>query len=299
MAEWRGSDGAILRAIGLDLRGADLSGCDLSDAWLTGASLIGVSLAGACLYGAHLEFADLTGADLTGAHLGKVEMDEAVLRSARLTGADLMRASLAKVDARSASFRGAVLTRTSLWGADLRGADLSDATVDWTSLRRARVDGSTTVEGLSGTVRGAVTLVADTEEIELDGDDLQAWLSGHGATATVAVPVARDRADRTPVDVRSTAVADPAERRDELVLRSVRDEDGTSVRSVHLTAAGELVVEGHDLGPGVERHFGLREYEFQRRLSGDQTQRLRALLDATDQDDLLHVIGNRFNDTFH
>lgn len=71
------------------------------------------------------------------------------------------------------------------------------------------------------------------------------------------------------------------------------------VRIVHLTADGELIIKGHDLGPGVERHFGHREYEFQRRLSAAQTQRLWALLDASDPDSLLHVIGERFSDTFH
>lgn len=47
-----------------------------------------------------------------------------------------------------------------------------------------------------------------------------------------------------------------------VVLRRVKDADGTRFLGASLTADGNIVIEGQDLGDGVERFFGVREYEW-------------------------------------
>ena len=79
-----------------------------------------------------------------------------------------------------------------------------------------------------------------------------------------------------------------------LVLAHVEDGDGIIWRTVSLTDDGGLLVGGHDLGPGVERVFGFREYEFERRLSARETETLRHLLRVTGDGDLLTAIEDRF-----
>jgi hypothetical protein len=74
-----------------------------------------------------------------------------------------------------------------------------------------------------------------------------------------------------------------------LVLRSLRDERGTSHRSVELRR-GCLVVVGHDLGGIYD------EYEFERKLSREETARLCELLEV-DPADLLTEVEQRFGDT--
>lgn len=92
-------------------------------------------------------------------------------------------------------------------------------------------------------------------------------------------------------------VNDSKEQRTTLVLTDVRDEDGTMWRAVSLIEDGGLAILGHDLGPGVERIFGCREYEFERRLSAADVSSLRRLLSVAPDGDLLAAIGERFEST--
>ena len=87
-----------------------------------------------------------------------------------------------------------------------------------------------------------------------------------------------------------------SEPRKNLVLTQVGDEDGFMRRSIHLTAEGQLVIEGHDLGAGVERIFGCREYEFERTLSVGETAQLAELLEVSVVE-LLPAIQQRFGTT--
>ena len=87
------------------------------------------------------------------------------------------------------------------------------------------------------------------------------------------------------------------EQRTTLVMQDVSDADGTMWRAVHLSASNELVIEGHDLGRGVERVFGSGEYEFQRALSSNETSELRKLLGLSGDKDLLAAIAERFDST--
>lgn len=47
-----------------------------------------------------------------------------------------------------------------------------------------------------------------------------------------------------------------------MILRQIKDADGSRLLEASITAEGDLLIEGHDLGDGVERHFGVREYEW-------------------------------------
>ena len=47
-----------------------------------------------------------------------------------------------------------------------------------------------------------------------------------------------------------------------VVLRRVKDADGSRLLEASLTVDGDLLIEGWDLGDGVERIFGVREYEW-------------------------------------
>lgn len=83
-----------------------------------------------------------------------------------------------------------------------------------------------------------------------------------------------------------------------LVLRDVRDENGSSRRQVSLGDGGRLSILGHDLGGGVAGIFGDDdEYEFERRLSPAETTELRRLLGLTTGGDLLDAIAARFTST--
>lgn len=83
----------------------------------------------------------------------------------------------------------------------------------------------------------------------------------------------------------------------EVVLRSVRD--GRDVRhlSASITAAGDLLIEGQDLGPGVEAFFGagMTEYEWTRTVGRADLPALLASLGATPGEDVLDVLARRFS----
>lgn len=82
-----------------------------------------------------------------------------------------------------------------------------------------------------------------------------------------------------------------------VVLTDLRTDDGTTWRAVGLTDEGGLTITGHDLGPGVERILGWTEYEFERRLTPDETTGLRRLLGVAPVADLLAAIAERFAST--
>ncbi|MFF3428613.1 pentapeptide repeat-containing protein [Streptomyces sp. NPDC002602] len=187
LQEWLGSEEYNLNGMECDFRGADLSGGDFSNAWFTDAVLVDVRLVGASFYRADLQSADLTGADLTGADLVRANLDEAVLRSARLDGADMVRASLADVDAAGASFRGTRFLGASLMDTDMRGADLTDAVLD-ENLFEIKVDDSTVVRGLTGTVFGPITVFSGESSRELADAELEAWIAERGGQVQVIPP---------------------------------------------------------------------------------------------------------------
>ena len=72
-----------------------------------------------------------------------------------------------------------------------------------------------------------------------------------------------------------------------------RDEDGRMWRAVTLSEEGKLMIEGRDVGPGVERAWGTQAYEFERHYSVAETASLAALLGVPEGGDLLGAIGAR------
>ncbi|WP_406283013.1 pentapeptide repeat-containing protein [Streptomyces sp. NBC_00209] len=187
LREWLDSEEYNLNGMGRDFRGADLSGGDFSNCWFTDAVLVDVRLVGASFYRADLQSADLTGADLTCADLVKANLDEAVLRSAVLDGADMVGASLSDVDARGASFRGTRFIGAELLDTDMRGSDLSDAVVK-ENYFEIKVDESTVLRGLTGTVFGPITVISDDSSREVGGAELEAWISARGGQVQVIPP---------------------------------------------------------------------------------------------------------------
>jgi hypothetical protein len=77
------------------------------------------------------------------------------------------------------------------------------------------------------------------------------------------------------------------------VLRDVRDDQGTRYLGASLTAEGDLVIEGQDRGAGVERIFGVREYEWAWTIrAGNVPALLRALGSSSD---VLSTLSGRFS----
>lgn len=81
-----------------------------------------------------------------------------------------------------------------------------------------------------------------------------------------------------------------------ITLRNVQDKLGTRFLGVSLTPGGDVVIEGQDIGDGVEAAFGagFREYEWAYFVvQGD----IAALLHALGaQTDILTALGQRFSD---
>jgi hypothetical protein len=72
------------------------------------------------------------------------------------------------------------------------------------------------------------------------------------------------------------------------------DELGMYRRWVTLHPDRRLTIEGHDIGPGVERAFGASEYEFVRTVDPHDVRALRAALDVSGSESLIEVISDRF-----
>ena len=80
-----------------------------------------------------------------------------------------------------------------------------------------------------------------------------------------------------------------------VTLRDVRDEGGTRHLEACLTAEGDFVFSGQDLGPGVESVFGSREYEWIWTIRRAQVAAFARALGATEAT-LLATIAARFAD---
>jgi len=79
-----------------------------------------------------------------------------------------------------------------------------------------------------------------------------------------------------------------------VTLRDARDEDGSRQLGASLKGDGALLIEGQDIGPGVERFFGpgLTEYEWAWII---QPSGVRALKLALARDDVLAALSERFS----
>jgi hypothetical protein len=184
---WAAQEDSLLDVAGLDLTDADISGADLANGLLTETVLRKANLSGCDLYRANLEGAVLAEADLSNASLVKAVLDEASLAGANLDGADLGSAELWGVDASGASLRGSKLEGAAMLETKLYGADLSHATVRETSFK-VFLDDRSIVEGLTGTVFGPARVAGAEGVREVNGQDLELWLSERGARVEVLTP---------------------------------------------------------------------------------------------------------------
>jgi hypothetical protein len=78
-----------------------------------------------------------------------------------------------------------------------------------------------------------------------------------------------------------------------VVLRDVKDADGSRLLQASLTSRGDIVIEGRDYGPGVEQVFGVREYEWVWTIPAASVEHLRHALPATG--DILSALRDRFS----
>lgn len=81
-----------------------------------------------------------------------------------------------------------------------------------------------------------------------------------------------------------------------VVLGEQHDDDGLWARSVTLDDGGDLLIEGHDLGPGVERLLGagLREYEFVRTVRAADVPAVVRALGLAEGADILDALDVRY-----
>ena len=78
-----------------------------------------------------------------------------------------------------------------------------------------------------------------------------------------------------------------------VVLRDVKDADGSRLLQASLNSKGDIVIEGRDFGAGVERVFGYREYEWVWTISGASVGTLLHALQATG--DVLSALKDQFS----
>jgi hypothetical protein len=78
-----------------------------------------------------------------------------------------------------------------------------------------------------------------------------------------------------------------------VVLRDVKDADGSRLLQASLASGGDIVIEGRDYGAGVERVFGVREYEWAWTIPAASVEDLRHALPASG--DVLSALRDRFS----
>ena len=77
-----------------------------------------------------------------------------------------------------------------------------------------------------------------------------------------------------------------------VVLRNTRDAQGTRYLEASINDKGDLVIEGQDLGAGVEEIFGVSEYEWAWTISAQDCNQLLVALGT--KSDLLSALVERF-----
>ena len=81
----------------------------------------------------------------------------------------------------------------------------------------------------------------------------------------------------------------------QIVLRD--EDDGTDYRflGASIDSNGNLMIEGHDLGPGTAPISSDGEYEWTTTIAADDIPRLLELLGAPESADILEVLRTRFS----
>ena len=84
-----------------------------------------------------------------------------------------------------------------------------------------------------------------------------------------------------------------------VVLREEHSGNDSRYLRAHLTEKGDLSIEGHDLGPSVEKFWGggLDEYEWDITVRAADFPRLIAALGGTGRDDVLSLLAARCSES--
>ena len=78
-----------------------------------------------------------------------------------------------------------------------------------------------------------------------------------------------------------------------VILRDVKDADGSRLLQASLPSGGDIIIEGRDYGASVERVFGYREYEWVWTIPAASVEALLNALLATG--DVLSSLRDRFS----
>ncbi|WP_239079586.1 pentapeptide repeat-containing protein [Streptomyces sp. SID7909] len=114
---------------------------------------------------------DFRGADLSGGDFSNCWFTDAALVGVRLVGASL-----------GTRFIGAELLDT-----DMKDSDLSDAVAE-ENYFEIKMDETTVLRGLTGTVFGPITVISDDSSHQVGGAELEAWISARGGQVQVIPP---------------------------------------------------------------------------------------------------------------
>lgn len=79
-----------------------------------------------------------------------------------------------------------------------------------------------------------------------------------------------------------------------VTLRNIKDVDGIRMLEASINDEGDLLISGYDLGDGVERMWGVREYEWEWTVTAANLPLLLNALGVTDY--LLSALQQQFSD---
>lgn len=79
-----------------------------------------------------------------------------------------------------------------------------------------------------------------------------------------------------------------------VILRDVKDDDGSRYLAAERKPGGDIVIEGQDLGPGVERFTGCYEYEWSWTIRAADVSRLAVALGGANEQ-VLELLSDKFS----
>ncbi|AVH22119.1 pentapeptide repeat-containing protein [Nocardia cyriacigeorgica] len=185
--DWPANHRGGTAAYGQRFHSADLSGGDFSNCQMNGSSFRGAIIRDAVFYRSDLSETDFTGADLARSRIARVEWDYADLAHADLRSCSISKTSFYRTNMRSSNLSEAALIDCNLINTDLRGANLRGARFEACALE-ILLDGTTLIEGMTGTAYGPAQVLDGSESRALSGRQLEEWLNSRGAAVRILVP---------------------------------------------------------------------------------------------------------------
>ena len=134
---------------------------------------------------------------------------------------------------------------------------------------------------------------ASTEALSAVLLALQALMSAIGYDPVADAPAERTTSGWTLWFRRSTTPQSVAAPR-QVTLRREVGPDGTRSLVAALADSGDLTIDGHDVGPGVERTLGSDEYEWRSTIRAEHIPALVHLFGGSAGEDILDLLARRF-----